>query len=240
MTPEEKYRGEQEWAQRARERERRAEEEEARDVERLFSIKPIRVRMGGREWLIPANYFGPKGRDKPDSLDLDYFGFHLFLPDYRGFDKENWRDPFDSRQIHVFDVSSVDKTQMIPASGGGTKLITPAQYGDPQAQFANSRSSLEAHPSLRANGLVGYRDLNPDSPIVWTGTRSNGEFFFFSATLAPGERPSPGRSNPLCQADYYSEKEDLRVAYRYSQQNFAKWLAIDGAIWAKLHQWRVK
>jgi hypothetical protein len=237
---EEKLRRE-EWGRKAGEPARWAEEQEAREVERLFSDKPIRIRVGGRQWLIPANYFDPKGRDKPDTLDLDYFGFHLFLPDFRGFDRQNWRQsPFEPREIHVFDVSLVDKTRMIPLSDGGRKLITPAQYGDPNARFANARPSLEAQPSLSVYGLFGYRDLNPDSPILWTGNRSDGEFFLLSTTLAPGEKVSPGRIYPLCQAEYYSEKEDLHIAYLYSQQNFSKWREIDDAIWRKLHGWRVK
>src|SRR5687768_6145598 len=59
---------------------KQAEQSEARKVEELYSTKPKRVFMGRREYLIPANYFGPKERNEPDTFHANNergFGFFL-------------------------------------------------------------------------------------------------------------------------------------------------------------------
>jgi hypothetical protein len=225
---------------------KRAREDEARDVEQLYSTKPIRVRMAERKYVIPANYFGPKQRDEPDTAEIrgdQGFGLFLFLPDYGGYTKENWQDRFDHRLITVLRVSAVDKNAIAPISGGGSERVKPANYGEPKARFRNVRRSLEDVPSFKLYGLEGYRWKGGEhraSGVTWTGTRSNGEFFFFESNLAPGESAPYADHNSLCQTQYYSELEDFFIAYFYSQDHISRWREIDDAIWAKLHGWRVK
>lgn len=229
--------------ERARERMKAARDEDAREVELLYSTKPVRVRMGRREYVIPANHFGPKEKNEPGFFDAgkNGFGFFVFLPAYEGYTKENWRDPFDRRRISILQVSTVDKSAVVPILGGGSQNIEPANYGEPRARFENRKSRLEAAPSYDLYGLKGYRwKGSGQDGITWAGLRSNGEFFFFESSLAPGEPPKPGITNPLCEARYYSEREDLFIAYHYSQDHIAKWLAIDDAIWSMIHRWQVK
>jgi hypothetical protein len=220
---------------------KKAEEQEAAEVERLYSTKPLLVRMGGKAWYIPANYSTPKGLNEPSEGNADAFGFFLFLPDYGGFTKENWRDRFDKRRIEVLQVESVDKDLMVPDTRGHRSRANPAGYGDPVARFQNSRASLEERPSILKYGLEGFRwKSRRRAGVTWTGKRSNGEFFFFESSFAPGETP-PGRVRfPICTVQYYSAKEDLFIAYRYSQEHIAKWREIDDAIWSRLHEWQVK
>jgi hypothetical protein len=222
---------------------RRIEEQETKQVELLYSTKPKRVVLGNREYRIPANHFGPKERDEPATYDASEtgFGFFLFLPDYIGYTKENWRDPFDRRLIKVVNVRTVDKNAMVPRTDGTHQRINPEGYGEPRAGFRNHKALLEVEPAYEAYGLKGYRRKNarPDSSVTWVGTRSNGEFFFFESTLPPGMSPLPGRY-ALCQVRYYSEQEDLLIVYRYSQDNLEKWREIDDTIWKKLKAWRTK
>lgn len=217
-----------------------ARDQDEREVARLYSTKPIRVRQAGREYLIPANYFTPKGKDDPDTFDAsEYFGFYLFLPDFGGYTKDNWQDHFDRRRIDIVQVKAVDKTAVVQIAGGGTRLVQPASYGDPEAGFANLKPSLVREPALDAHNLDAYVWVNRRGDAFWTGTRSNGEFFFFNSTDIPGQ-PRPNSVNPLCDVRYYSRQEGLFVAYRYSMDHFAMWREVDDAIWLKLRSWRVK
>jgi len=208
-----------------------------------YTTKPIRIVLGPREYVIPANYFNPVARDDRDTINIPPdrgFGFSLFLPAYSGYTVDGWGDPFDPRRIHVNTVSLVDKTVMIPMVNGTWQRITPANYGDPKAQFENIKSLYEGSPSLRMFGLEGFRRMNSPEPVLWTGKRATNEFFFFESSLAPGEGLRPGITNPLCTVRYYSRQEDTYVAYSYSMQNIAQWLEIDTAIWTTIQQWRVK
>src|SRR5258706_1322787 len=180
-----------------RDRAKLLQEQEGKEIDRLYSTKPIRVLLGKREYRIPANYFGPKQLEEPDTFRAErYFGYFLFFPDYEGYTKENWRDPFDTRRIQVTDVSLVDKDAVIPISGGGSQKIQPAGYGDPVAQFRNRQRGLEEMPSFKLYGLEGYRGKGTGAhgtrTVTWTGTRSNGEFFFFESSIAPREAREHG------------------------------------------------
>lgn len=209
---------------------KQAEKEAEREVEELYSTKPKRVFMAGREYVIPANYFGAKQKDEPDTFhasDEGGFGFFLFLPEYGGHTKENWRDPFDPRLITIVLVRP-----NIRGDGKGR--------GDNLRGFNSLRFLMEDKPSFKLYGLQGYRRKGKADGAFWAGTRSNDEFFFFKSDLAPGEPTKPGIINPLCDVRYYSDKEDLYIVYRYSQKHIAKWREIDDAIWAKLHGWQVK
>lgn len=225
---------------------KRAEEREAKNVELLYSTKPKHVLLGKREYRIPSNFFGPKQRDEPDTFDAQEngFGFQLFLPDYGGYTKENWRDRFDRRQIHVLWVKTVDKKAIVTLTDGTRRQVSPSSYGDSKARFDSGRSALDERPSFKMYDLEGYRYKGGGATpgAEWTGRRSNGEFFLLKCSLAPDKPVQPGTypSNPSCRTQYYSEEEDLSIAYVYSQDHMAKWREIDDAIWTKLRSWRTK
>lgn len=222
---------------------KRAREEDAREVERLYSTKPIRFQMAGREYVVPVNYFTPKGRDEAEGGESKGFGFFLFLPAYGGYTKENWQDRFDRRLITVLQVSPVNKNAMEEVTDGTRRRVLPSSYGEPQAAFKVRQHFLEEKPAFRLHGLEGYRYKGGGrDDMVWTGVRSNGEFFFFESSLAVDRPVTPGvyPSNPSCKVNYYCHQEDLRIHYFYSQDQIARWREIDDAIWAKMHAWRMK
>jgi hypothetical protein len=221
---------------------RRAKAEDEKRVSELYSTKPKRIVLGHREYLIPANFFGPMERDEPDQFVArdGGFGFFLFLPDFGGYTRDNWRDYFDPRLIRIVQVKEVDKHAVLRPPDGTTRPAPPSAWGDPKALFENRRRGYEPEPSLEMHGLRGYRRRPPNDGVLWTGTRTNGEFFFIDASLAPGEPTKPGLTNPGCEVRYYSETEDLFILYRYPQRHIESWRGIDDAIWAKLRGWRVK
>lgn len=222
---------------------KQAEEEARREVEELYSTKPKRVFMDGREYVIPANYFGPKERLEPDTVHASYqqgFGFSLFLPHYGGYTKENWRDRLDPRRIDVVDVRPVRKEAIGTFTDGTRRALSPDRF-DPRKRFERQQSLLEDVPSFKLYGLEGYKSRGAgSSSITWTGKRSNGEFFYFKTPLAPNEPLRPGITNPLCDVRYYSKEEGIFIVYRYSMRHLAKWREIDDAIWAKLREWQIK
>jgi len=220
---------------------RRAMESETKKVDLLYSTRPKRVVLGDRIYLVPRNYFGPKGKESADTLVVGEggFGFLLFLPDFVGYTKDNWSNPFDRQLVRVLQVKIVDKNAMIKRRDGTSAPIRPSAYGDPAAQFEVLRFQYEQTPSFKLYGLEGYRGKGALRDVGWIGRRSNGEFYFLECSLAPDQLGKPGTYPPYpsCKTQYYSEAEDLRVAYVFAQEQFAKWREIDDAIWAKLRAW---
>ncbi len=222
---------------------RTAEDQDALEVELLYSTKLIHFRMAGHEYQVPANYFTPKWEDDGTGNDVSNgFGFFLFLPNYEGYTKTNWRDPFDARLIQVLQVSPVDKEATTTYTDGTRGKTPPESYGEPDARFRNIRRSLEDKPTYNLYGLEGFRRRNSrEDSVIWTGKRSNGEFFYFKSSFSPNTaQERQGLPNPLCETQYYSAQEDLFIAYHYSQAHLEKWREIDDAIWKKIYEWRVK
>jgi hypothetical protein len=190
--------------------------------------------MLGKEYMIPANYLSPRGREEPDHYDVKLgIGLFIFLPDFGGFTRDNWRNPFDTDRITVERLGPGDTD----AKGKGKGGPYPGSYGDTRARFANLKPVLEDKASLNMYGLEGYRQKGPASDVYWVGSRSNGEFFFFQSSVAPGQTPPDWIRHPLCAVRYYSEAERLFIAYSYSMVHLPKWKEIDDGIWSKVHSW---
>jgi hypothetical protein len=212
------------------------------EVNQHYSTKPVNVKLSLREYVVPANFLGPKRRDEPNTIlaQKNGFGFVMFLPEFGGYTKENWRDPFDQRRIDVIQVNEVDKRLMVPHIDGSMRRITPASYGDSKARFEEHKKSLADAPAFRMYGLEGYRWKSQHlTGVTWVGARKNGEFFYFECSGEPNVAPRKD-TNDLCQPRYYSEAEDLFVIYRYAQSNLSQWKEIDEAVWQNLRSWRVK
>jgi hypothetical protein len=197
----------------------------ADEVERLYSTKPIQVVLRERRFRVPVNFFTERGRDRPDTwAPPDGFSFVLFLPDFSGFTKDNWKaGGFDKRRIDVLEVSE-----------GNT-------HRKAETIFSKLRLSLEPEPFAKSYELSGYRWKNRDNRgSYWVGKRATGELFLLQSTDVPGEPPLFADSYPLCMAQYYRDSEKLFIAYQYSLDNFQRWHEIDEAVWGKLRSWRMK
>jgi hypothetical protein len=195
------------------------------------------VILGTHKYSIPANYFDPKGGDKPDTFQTDdYFGFSLFLPDYGGFTTANWQNPNDPQRIEVLHVMLGDIGKLHPLES----CVTSDLYGDARSQFRECRRFLEEKPSLHAYGLHGYRSKTDPKRVTWTGERAGKNFFFFQSIQPPGSKLDPERMYYLSHVKYYSEPEGLFIEYIIRPENADKWYEIDVAIWSKLHGWQVK
>jgi hypothetical protein len=222
--PSEGQRGHAEGAQvpmdEARDRMRRAKERDARDTERLYSTKPTRVTLGKQVYAVPANFISPKGQNEPSPIKPDKLALVFFLPDFSGYTKDNWHDPFDPARITVSELSA-------------------SQYElSERERFDGLKRSLEDKPSILEYGLEAYYRRNrANKGLVWVGRRSDGSFFYFRTTSAPGEPGRPGRF-PLCDVRYYDTSANLFIAYRYALDHIHMWRAIDDGIWGRIHEWR--
>ena len=155
---------------RDEEEHKRNMESESRKVEMLYSTEPVRVSLRGREYLVPRNYFGPKGKAEPDTLvATDHgFGFDLFLPDFSGYSKDNWRDLFDKRLIKVLEVKTVDRNAVVKRRDGSVLPIHPSTYGD-SSTWADERYSCQ--PKSSRSARPNHAPVRPQCRWTDAGTK---------------------------------------------------------------------
>jgi hypothetical protein len=195
-------------------------EQDRRQVEVLFSTKPVRVRVASKEFVIPANYLSPKGRDLPLDMEGSFLQFVLFLPEFEGFTRSNWEQGwFDRRRIDVIEASE-DHEQRTPE-----RLLEVLG------------SSMEPTPFSKVAGLSGYRRKNGIAGATWYGRKPSGELFCLQTSRASGD-PLPPGTYPLCKVQYFRQSKRIFLAYQYSMDHLELWAQIDEAIWSKIEHWR--
>lgn len=199
-----------------------ADEQNRSDVDLLFSTKSVRVRLAHREFILPANFLTPKGRDFPLTIQIEFLRFFVFLPDFEGFTKKNWEQGWFNRgRIDVVEASQENA------------------HRTPQRVFEVLKRFSEPVPFREVAGLSGYRRKNGTKEVMWCGDRRNGEFFCLESSSAPGDQLLPD-TYPLCKVQYFRRSKGMFLAYQYSMDHLKLWEQIDEAIWDKLEQWRVK
>jgi hypothetical protein len=205
-----------------------------------FSEKPVSVQLPTQAFLIPRNYFTPFGKSNRDVSKLDAFGFNLFLPFFEGYtlDNLNYYPQQSGRGGDHIAITTVAERSKYQLKDGERVEFKPHQWGEPNAlfelfmssgyQLAHEDHGLKCYGVRAATGVF-YNTL-------CKGVRSNGELLVMHTSEEVGE----GKSVSRCTVRYYSEKEQLYIQYNFSRDKLHLWKAIDDAIWAKLHSWRVR
>lgn len=200
-----------------------ADKEDQRIVDEKFAINKVRITLRDAEFASPANYMTPKGKEVPSSIAANFLTFVLFMPDFDGFTRTNWREGwFNRNRIDVIE------------AGGSNRHRTPERI------LEVMKPMLAQSPLQDVAGLAGYKRRNPKvGAVTWVGHRQNGELVVLDTTSLPGEPTLPD-TYPLCKVQYFRRAKSMFLAYNYSLEHLASWERIDDAIWAKLSEWQVK
>lgn len=186
--------------------------------ERGYTTTPVHVTLEGHAYRIPMNYLTAFG-NQPREMTPKYVNVFMFLPDFSGYAKDNYLDPFDKRKITVF----------WGRSFGGAP---------PENRLANLFKYLgvERDPYEHRYGLAvhaGKRDH-----VDWlVGRRRNGDLIVFECYR---NAPEKGIVNPLCITQYPNRENGYDLNYRFSLDQLAKWQEIDARINATIMGWRTK
>ena len=194
----------------------KAQEQDRRRVGLHFSTKPIRVHLARQEFILPANYLTPQGRDLPSTMEANALQFVVFLPEFEGFTKTNWEQGwFNRERIDVIEVSEDNA------------------HRTPQRIFDVLKSISEPIPFREVAGLSGYRRKNGNRGVTWSGNRRTGEFFCLETSSAPDDQLLQD-AYPTCRVQYFRRSKKMFLAYQYSMDHLKLWEQIDEAIWDKL------
>jgi hypothetical protein len=182
-------------------------------VEKGYSTAIVRANLDGREYRIPMNYLTPFGNQQPEQTPK-YLNVFVFMPDYRGYDRENYKDPFDRRKITLF-------------WGRGFGGL-PAEQ-----KLANAKVALgvSAEPREQRYGLAVHSSADPQTDF-YVGRRKTGELLLIRCRYAGG-----AVVNPSCDARYPT-RDGHGIAYRFSLDHLQKWREIDERLNALIAGWR--
>lgn len=207
-------------------------------VERGFTTAPVRVRIAGHLYEVPANYLSPKAKadlkayaatgakhfELPASTGVG--GLSFFWPTLEGFSLTNWVDLWDRRRIN-YRTFKVENINSLPTEQVMERLHTAGV--------------IEARPGISRSGLSGYRWVTPDGNfqdrVEWIGRTTEGRLFHMHS-LIPGSAAAHQVPNPLCIVDMVDVGKREEVFYNFSLDLFDHWLEIERGTRRIIEGWR--
>ena len=207
-------------------------------VEQGFTRAPVRVRIAGHLYEVPANYLSPKAQadfeayaapeakhfELPPSSGIG--GLSFFWPTLEGFSLTNWVDLGDRRRIdyRTFKVDNISS----PTTEQAMERL-------------HSAGVIEAQPGISRSGLSGYRWVKPDGGyqdrVEWIGRTTDGRLFHMHS-LVPGSAAAHQLPNPGCVVDMVDAGTKVQTFYNFSLDLFDHWLEIERGTRRIIEGWR--
>ncbi|NKE65274.1 hypothetical protein RAMLITH_05525 [Ramlibacter sp. RBP-2] len=180
--------------QQAREYKSPAQIEKEREeaVARNYSQAPVEVDVAGTRFRVPAHYISPQGEVARSEQRLPSIGFWVFLPDFGGYTRDNWRQPLGDPAAILIRVAAEtrarpeDEVERFLAEGGadtervGDREATVYDYRKTQARLpVNVVSRHHVFKAVKAGGGPYYAVCDAERGISEEGARC--EMFFGDA-----------------------------------------------------------
>jgi len=212
--------------------------EKARLVEQGFTTAPVRVRIAGHLYEVPANYLSPKAQSDFEAYvvrEAKHFalppnsgigGLSFFWPTLEGFSLTNWVDLWDRRRID-YDTYKLANIDSLPTEQVMARLHTAGV--------------IEAQPGISRSGLSGYRWVKPDGShqdrVEWIGRTTEGRLFHMYSVV-PGSAAASQLPNPHCVVDMVDADRKEQSFYSFSLDLFDHWLEIEQGTRRIIDSWR--
>jgi hypothetical protein len=193
-------------------------------VKRGYSTVPLDWNVGGRILRIPANYTTPGGYSTPPNPTLTELVAVVFLPDFVGYTRDNWRGLGDNRNVMFVRIGADGRRkpeEVIEAFIATQPPVTKAFGFD--AYYFDSRKTKAQLP------LSGY-----SVEYVFAGKRAKGDAAY---VVCQAPEPNITRPNPQCEVFIFDRPSGLRMHTRFSQDHAAKWPQIVARLSELLDSW---
>lgn len=201
-------------------------------INREYSQEPVELNVSGMVFRVPANYLWPYRLNwKPDKLLTDK-GFWVFLPDFGGFTKDNWREP-----------NSNPDAILIRVQGNKEVKTINSQF---ESFFMNSGA-----PKVKIEGFDAlfhdeqkYRLQLPDIIIyrkayVIKSTKARGGDYYVICH-APDTGSEIVRSESDCQMFLGDANNNLRIVAYFNHKHLARMTLIEERLSSMLKSWMIR
>ncbi|MHB1122453.1 MAG: hypothetical protein ACYC0T_06970 [Ramlibacter sp.] len=203
------------------------EKEREETVARDYSRSPVEVDVADTRFRLAAHYISPQGAVFKPEQRLTSIGFWVFLPDYGGYTRDNWREPLGNPDCILIRVAAETRTRpeeeverFLAEGGAETERV-----GDREATVYDSRKTRARLPvnvvsrhhvfkAVKAGGGPYYAVCDAEQGIVEEGARC--EIFFGDA------------------------RRGLRVSALFRRTHLGRMAEIEERLSAMLESWVVK
>lgn len=203
-------------------------------LEERLSTTPILVKIGQHSYCILENYLGGRISVSRRAAN-EPLNFFLYLPDYRGYDRELHNQVEEDRRARTKNVRSKSISVTVYPEGYSN---SDAQFImiDAQERFNRVKQdgSISTKATLFLYGLTGYVStpgkVDTES-IVWIGKGSHGRLMYIICST----------DTPVgtCHAGYHHIYSHYWLDYSFSRSKLANWREIDDNVNRRLTSWRV-
>lgn len=195
-------------------------------VKRGYSTAPLDWNVGGRILRVPANYTTPGGYSIPPNPSLTELVAVVFLPEFVGYTRENWRALGNNRNVMFVRIGAHarEKPEEVIEAFIATRPPMTKAFGF-DAYYFDSRKTKARLP------LNGY-----SVEYVIAGKRAKGDPVY---VVCQAPEPNITRANPQCEAFIFDRPSGLRMHTRFSQEHAAKWPQIVARLSELLDSWLI-
>jgi hypothetical protein len=183
--------------------------------------------------------------DKPEQIrswpadmskfPIQMFAFNFYMPDFKGYTKNNYDKNFDDEAVNVVSIRFVGMGAEQPDAPG----FYPPNVFKRIVESPNPRFNLEKYENKF--GLRCYETINnEDIGNECYGLRDsiNNEFILLKMKMPPYES---WVKSPQMQANYFTPQYGgLEIIWRTHVKHFSRWQEIDSQIWKFMADWNIK
>ena len=202
--------------------------EQQEKVNREYSREPVELNVAGTNFRVPADYLWPHRLNLKPGQRLHDMGFWVFLPDFGGFTKENWREPGRNPDAILIRVQG-DK-----AGNAASQLEAFLADGDaPKEKVDGWDATVYDERKTRAPLPM----FNPSRQYVIKGAKARGGDYYVIC-----DAPEPGmiRSTYRCQMFLGNRTRDLRIAASFDRKHLVRMATIEERLSAMLDSWTMR
>ena len=204
------------------------DKEQQETINRNYSQSAVEVDVAGTRFRVPAHHISPQGPVYKAEQRLTDIGFWIFLPNFGGYTRDNWREPGGNPDAILIRVAAERRTR-------------------PEVQvedfLADGGAAMERVGELEAT-VYDSRKTRAPLPVI-----STSRHYVFRAIKASGgpyyvvcDAPQPGiiQKGPRCEMFFGDAQRGLRVSALFRRDHLGRMAEIEERLSAMLESWFVK
>lgn len=204
------------------------EKEREEAVVTNFSQSPVEVDVVGTRFRLPAHYISPQGAVFKPEQRLTSIGFWVFLPEYDGYTRDNWRQPLGSPDAILIRVAAETRTRpeeeverFLAEGGADTERV-----GDREATVYDSRKTRARLP---VNVVSRHH--------VFKAVKASGGPYY---AVCDASEPGIVQDGARCEMFLGDAQRGLRVSALFRRVHLGRMAEIEERLSAMLESWIVK